>query len=99
MIGAKYTKAERMFLEEAVKKEGCYLDFDFSTGVYSIKYQPEAATHGKIIAKVSRRTIQQYYRPKRTLNYIARRAKKERGISVEMISNKGREVDGRELSE
>ena len=91
MIGAKYSKAERMFLEEALAKENCYLDFDFSTGIYSIKHQAAGETHGKVIAKVSRRTIQQYYRPKRTLNYVARRAMMERGIPVEMISNKGRE--------
>lgn len=87
MIGAKYSKAERVFLEEGLPP-GCYLDFDFSLGIYDIKHRVEGATHGKTIAKVSRRTIQQYYRPKQTLKYVAKRALKERGIPVEMNRRK-----------
>ena len=83
-LGKTYSKAEHQYLGSNLPTgvELCYLS---NSQEYQLKHRGVKDTHGRILASRPRDVVINYrIDPRLTLNFIARRAMKQKGIPVEM---------------
>lgn len=89
MISDRHIPQERAWLEEALPSK-TFLIHNKAHDLYAVMYKlSPARPYNSVLARVPRDVIKAWTRPRRVLNYVARRALYERKVPVEMRAGGG----------
>lgn len=84
MISDRHIPQEQAWLQEALP-ESAFLVHNKTHDLYAVMYKPNPSRpYSSLLARVPRATIKAWTRPRKVLNYVARRRLYERDAPVEM---------------
>lgn len=89
LLGDKYSIQERKELTDALPAElrsagtfGMYLDYKTLTGEYHLVMR-QPGKYPKTLRRIPRSQMKNWTNPRRVMNYVARRALKDAGFTVD----------------
>lgn len=89
MISDRHIPQEQAWLEQALPGS-TFLVYNKPYDLYDVMHKPgPARPYNSLLVRVSRASIKVWTRPRRVLNYVARRALYERNVPVEMRAGGG----------
>jgi len=89
VISDRHIPQEQAWLQEALP-ENTFLVYNKVHDLYAVMYKfAPARPYNSVVARVPRANLKIWVRPRRVLNYVARRALYERKVPVEMRAGGG----------